>query len=233
MKNVVITGASSGIGHAAAVELAQHGYRVFGSVRNAEDAARVQGEIGTSFRPLVFDVTDSQAVRRGQEVVARDVDGHVAGVAGISGVYAKVLFELTAENSDTTGIDGDTTYTLTSKTAVDTDAIKDNLKVEPDVSYSIDKVSDTEYRIKLDEKLEPNTNVRMALATIYTDEEEQYNAPYQMFPRSFFYGLPYFSFGFEYHIGNNNYHDYGKNFIKKVATYINSYLCTNEGTYQG
>ena len=40
MRHVVITGASTGIGLAAARELVTHGYHVFGSVRKAEDGQR-------------------------------------------------------------------------------------------------------------------------------------------------------------------------------------------------
>jgi NAD(P)-dependent dehydrogenase (short-subunit alcohol dehydrogenase family) len=53
MQSVVITGVSTGIGHAAAQVLTQRGYRVFGSVRNERDAERVQGELGESFAPLI------------------------------------------------------------------------------------------------------------------------------------------------------------------------------------
>ena len=39
MKTVVVTGVSSGIGAATALALARAGFKVFGSVRRAEDAA--------------------------------------------------------------------------------------------------------------------------------------------------------------------------------------------------
>ncbi len=55
---VVVTGVSSGIGHAITVDLTEQGYHVFGSVRTQEDADRVQAEFGERFMPLIFDVTD-------------------------------------------------------------------------------------------------------------------------------------------------------------------------------
>lgn len=61
-KAVVITGVSSGIGNATARALLERGYRVFGSVRSAEDADRLQAEFGEAFTPLLFDVTDSAAI---------------------------------------------------------------------------------------------------------------------------------------------------------------------------
>ena len=62
MRPIVITGVSSGIGYGAAREFAGNGYRVFGSVRKEEDAGRLRAELGASFTPLLFDVTDREAV---------------------------------------------------------------------------------------------------------------------------------------------------------------------------
>ena len=61
MRSVVITGVSSGIGYAGAAELCRRGYRVFGSVRNADQAERLQHEWGAAFTPLLFDGTDAEA----------------------------------------------------------------------------------------------------------------------------------------------------------------------------
>jgi NAD(P)-dependent dehydrogenase (short-subunit alcohol dehydrogenase family) len=63
MKQFVITGVSTGIGYASAAVLLQRGFRVFGSVRNKEDAGQLQREFGDRFVPLLFDVTDESAVR--------------------------------------------------------------------------------------------------------------------------------------------------------------------------
>jgi len=71
MKQVVITGVSSGIGFGCARVLIERGIRVFGSVRRQSDADRVQRELGESFVPLLFDVTDEAAVQRAAETVAR------------------------------------------------------------------------------------------------------------------------------------------------------------------
>jgi NAD(P)-dependent dehydrogenase (short-subunit alcohol dehydrogenase family) len=62
MKQVVITGVSTGIGEAAAKVMVSRGFRVFGSVRKTADASRLQGELGEMFVPLLFDVTDESAV---------------------------------------------------------------------------------------------------------------------------------------------------------------------------
>ena len=75
MQSVVITGASTGIGHACAKFLLDKGYRVFGSVRKQADADRLRGEFGANFTPLLFDVTDEPAVL----AAARDVRAALNG----------------------------------------------------------------------------------------------------------------------------------------------------------
>src|SRR5579864_5473901 len=75
MKSVVVTGASTGIGHGAAKVLVGRGFRVFGSVRKATDAERLKREFGPNFVPLLFDVTDEPAVKS----AAGDVGALLAG----------------------------------------------------------------------------------------------------------------------------------------------------------
>ena len=77
---VLVTGASSGIGHASALRLAGSGWRVFGGVRSEEDAERLR-EHGVE--PLQLDVTDSAAIAAATEVVGGELHGLVdnAGIA--------------------------------------------------------------------------------------------------------------------------------------------------------
>lgn len=62
MKNIVITGVSTGIGLGSTRAFIKKGYRVFGSVRKQADAERLQEELGSNFVPLIFDVTNQEAV---------------------------------------------------------------------------------------------------------------------------------------------------------------------------
>jgi len=62
MKNVVVTGVSTGIGKGIASVMAKSGWRVFGSVRRDADAQALRAELGEAFVPLVFDVEDDDAV---------------------------------------------------------------------------------------------------------------------------------------------------------------------------
>lgn len=74
-RSVVVTGASTGIGHGAVSVLIQKGFRVFGSVRKEADGERLKKEFGADFTPLFFDVTDEAAVKKGAEQVAARLDG--------------------------------------------------------------------------------------------------------------------------------------------------------------
>lgn len=75
MKSVVITGVSTGIGFAAAAELLNKGYKVFGSVRTESDANRLQRLWGPAFVPLIFDVSDDSAVRQSAGLVRDALNG--------------------------------------------------------------------------------------------------------------------------------------------------------------
>jgi NAD(P)-dependent dehydrogenase (short-subunit alcohol dehydrogenase family) len=57
---VVVTGASSGIGEACALHLAELGFRVQAGVRKAEDAQRLRD---AGLEPLMMDVTDQDSIR--------------------------------------------------------------------------------------------------------------------------------------------------------------------------
>ena len=75
MSSVVVTGVSSGIGWGTAKVLLQKGIHVFGSVRKSEDAERLSAEWGEAFTPLLFDITDEQAVKLAATVVRDRLQG--------------------------------------------------------------------------------------------------------------------------------------------------------------
>lgn len=75
----VVTGVSTGIGRAIAEALVGAGWQVFGSVRRAEDAARVAEALGAGFTPLLFDVTDVAAVRLAAAEVRQALGGRRLG----------------------------------------------------------------------------------------------------------------------------------------------------------
>ncbi len=77
MKNIVITGVSTGIGNSLARFFVQNDYRVFGSVRRENDAERLRKSLGKQFIPLVFDVTDEEEIQRGADKVSGMLEGRV------------------------------------------------------------------------------------------------------------------------------------------------------------
>lgn len=86
-RSVVVTGVSTGIGLGATRVLVGKGFHVFGSVRKAEDGARLKAEFGEAFTPLVFDVTDASATQAAAEQVERALAGDtLAGLVNNAGI---------------------------------------------------------------------------------------------------------------------------------------------------
>lgn len=80
---VLVTGASTGIGAASALELDRRGFRVFAGVRRAEDGERLRSQASCSpgLVPVLLDVTDASAI----EAVAKRLDVEL-GDAGLAGL---------------------------------------------------------------------------------------------------------------------------------------------------
>jgi NAD(P)-dependent dehydrogenase (short-subunit alcohol dehydrogenase family) len=77
-RTAVVTGASTGIGEAAALQLRELGFDVYAGVRSDADAERLRA---AGLRPLRLDVTDHDGIAAAAEEV-RDAVGP-AGVAGL------------------------------------------------------------------------------------------------------------------------------------------------------
>ena len=99
MPSVVVTGVSTGIGHATVKVLLDKGFHVFGSVRKEADAERLQAEFGAAFTPLIFDVTDQAAIARAADQVRESLDGELlAGLVNNAGMAVPgPLLELPVE----------------------------------------------------------------------------------------------------------------------------------------
>jgi NAD(P)-dependent dehydrogenase (short-subunit alcohol dehydrogenase family) len=87
MQSVVVTGVSTGIGWGITKVLIQHGFRVFGSVRKAQDAGRLTKKFGEAFVPLIFDITDEAGVQAAAQQVRGQLNGETLfGLVNNAGV---------------------------------------------------------------------------------------------------------------------------------------------------
>lgn len=94
-KIVLLTGATDGLGKAAALLLAERGYRVFGSGRSAEKRAALDAlarERKLPLETLEMDVCDDESVRRGVEMV-RSKAGEIDVLINNAGFAFYLAFE--------------------------------------------------------------------------------------------------------------------------------------------
>lgn len=69
MKNILITGVSTGIGYDAVRHFLEQGYRVFGSVRSEKDKLRLNADFPDNFVCLQFDVVDVEKIEQAAQEV--------------------------------------------------------------------------------------------------------------------------------------------------------------------
>lgn len=83
----MVTGASTGIGRATAIELDRIGFRVFAGVRKDSDAESIRGEGSERLEPLTIDVTDEASVASAAGSVAEKIgDAGLAGLVNNAGI---------------------------------------------------------------------------------------------------------------------------------------------------
>lgn len=91
----VVTGANSGIGRATSIHLASHGYRVFGTVRSAERAAKLLAmadDAGVHVELVELDIADDASVSAGFARIL-DAAGHVDVLVNNAGVGGNAVAE--------------------------------------------------------------------------------------------------------------------------------------------
>ena len=86
-RSIVVTGVATGIGLATVRAMTAKGFHVFGSVRNAIDGERLARDFGDGFTPLLFDVTDAEAVAAAAVEVRQKLNGQtLAGLVNNAGI---------------------------------------------------------------------------------------------------------------------------------------------------
>jgi NAD(P)-dependent dehydrogenase (short-subunit alcohol dehydrogenase family) len=84
---VVVTGASTGIGAACALDCAGRGMTVFAGVRDPQAGEALTEKGGRSLIPITLDVTDELSIMRSVEVVQRVVgEGGLGGLVNNAGI---------------------------------------------------------------------------------------------------------------------------------------------------
>jgi NAD(P)-dependent dehydrogenase (short-subunit alcohol dehydrogenase family) len=78
---VLVTGASTGIGRAVAIEMDRRAWRVFAGVRREQDGRRLRDESSGQLVPVTLDVTDRQSIH-----AAADAIGGRLGARGLAGL---------------------------------------------------------------------------------------------------------------------------------------------------
>jgi NAD(P)-dependent dehydrogenase (short-subunit alcohol dehydrogenase family) len=83
---VLITGASTGIGRAAALRLDAAGWKVFAGVRKESDAEALRGAGSELLTPLMLDVTDAGQIALAAERIAAETQDGLDGLVNNAGV---------------------------------------------------------------------------------------------------------------------------------------------------
>ena len=91
---VVVTGSSTGIGEACALELDRRGFRVFAGVRNQADGQRLQAKGSTRLVPIRLDVTNDEAILAAAALVAESCKDGLAGLVNNAGIVVAGPMEL-------------------------------------------------------------------------------------------------------------------------------------------
>lgn len=74
-KTILVTGASTGIGWATSLELAEKGWRVFAAVRKEADAKKLRDASSGKITTVIMDIVDYESVKRGAQEIEKALGG--------------------------------------------------------------------------------------------------------------------------------------------------------------
>ena len=86
MRAVLITGASTGIGRAAALRLDADGWRVYAGVRREQDAEALRAAGSERIEPLILDVTDPAQTAAAVARIGAEGEGRLDGLVNNAGI---------------------------------------------------------------------------------------------------------------------------------------------------
>jgi len=90
---VLITGTSTGIGHAAARALDEAGWRVIAGVRTEQDLRRMRELLSPRSEPVLLDVTNSTHIAQVRERIAQRTGGRLDALVNNAGIALMGPFE--------------------------------------------------------------------------------------------------------------------------------------------
>ena len=96
VRNVLITGASTGIGKACALRLDAHGWTVFAGVRKLEDADALKAEASPRLHPVILDVTDTDEIQSARAEIDSRTGAELAGLVNNAGITVQGPLEYLA-----------------------------------------------------------------------------------------------------------------------------------------
>ena len=97
-KFILLTGASTGIGRATALELAKNGYTVFAGVRNDRDAAAIKNENIETLLPIILDVIKAEHIEQAFKTLTLTCgDDGLCALINNAGINYVAPFELSDE----------------------------------------------------------------------------------------------------------------------------------------
>lgn len=97
-KFILLTGASTGIGRATALELAKNGFTVFAGVRNEKDATAIKSENIDTLQPIILDVTKSDQIEQAFQTLTKTCgDDGLCALINNAGINYIAPFELSDE----------------------------------------------------------------------------------------------------------------------------------------
>jgi NAD(P)-dependent dehydrogenase (short-subunit alcohol dehydrogenase family) len=83
---VVVTGSSTGIGRACALQLDRLGFKVFAGVRREDDGEELRSQASGQLEPLILDVTDPSHVSRAAVRISEATGGRLSGLVNNAGI---------------------------------------------------------------------------------------------------------------------------------------------------
>ena len=98
-RSVLITGTSSGIGAACALDLDGRGFRVFAGARKPADSQRLAEQASGRLVPLLIDVTEPESIRAAVETIGAAVgESGLAGLVNNAGIVVPGPLELVSHD---------------------------------------------------------------------------------------------------------------------------------------